>query len=208
MGEAIRLTVRPAEAAPASVVVSAIIPLSESEAEPDDLLASLPRDFEIILARGGTRASCMNLAAGTARGRYLWFIHADTVLSAEAVPALLHCIAKEPGGLVYFNLRFDFGGLMRLTELGVWFRSRCLGLPFGDQALCLPAATFRALGGFDEAAISGEDHLLVRKAHGAGVPVSPAGASLVTSARKYRRNGWLRTTWTHLRLTVRQSFPR
>ena len=205
MDKAIRLTVRSPEPIPASVAVSAIIPLSEREAEPHGLLGSLPRDFEIILARGGTRASCMNKAAGTARGRHLWFIHADTVLSPEAVPALLRCIAKQPGGLIYFSLRFDGGGLMRVTELGVGFRSRFLGIPFGDQALCLPAATFRSLGGFDETTACGEDHFLVRQAYRAGVPVVPAGASVVTSARKYRQNGWLKTTWTHLRLTVRQA---
>ncbi len=67
-----------------------------------------------------------------------------------------------------------------LTELAVHFRSRVLGLPFGDQALCVSRQTFSALGGYDERAIHGEDHLLVRKAHRAGLSVEPVGATLVT----------------------------
>jgi GT2 family glycosyltransferase len=185
-------------------MVSVIVPLASGEAEPQGLIALLPQDFEIIIVCGGTRASSMNRGADIAKGRYLWFIHADTVLAPEAILALQSRLPSDKA-ILYFDLRFDGGLLMRLTELGVHFRSRVLGLPFGDQALCVSRQTFSALGGYDERAIHGEDHLLVRKAHRAGLSVEPVGATLVTSARKYHRNGWLRTTWLHLRLTLRQT---
>jgi hypothetical protein len=184
-------------------MVSVIVPLASGEAEPRDLIALLPQDFEIILARGGTRATSMNEAAAIVKGRYLWFIHADTILAPDAVRALQRLLPREDA-ILYFDLRFDSGLLMRLTELCVHFRSRVLGLPFGDQALCLSRQTFSTLGAYDERVIHGEDHLLVRKAHRAGIAVAPVGATLVTSARKYRRNGWFRTTWQHLCLTLRQ----
>ncbi|HZF97242.1 MAG TPA: glycosyl transferase family 2, partial [Pseudoxanthomonas sp.] len=94
---------------------------------------------------------------------------------------------------------------MALNALGAWFRSRCLGLPFGDQGLALPRALFERLGGFDESLRGGEDHDLVWRARRAGVPLQPARAPLYTSARKYAQRGWGATTAFHLRETWRQA---
>lgn len=207
-GNPVRLELRPPSGGKGDVIVTVIVPLAQSDAEPAAMLATLPRTFEIILARGGTRASSMNQAAAVATGRHLWFVHADTTLGIDAVPALLGGLKDTGAVLRYFDLRFDGGTLMRLTELGVFIRSRLLQLPFGDQALCIPAATFRDLGGYDETAAYGEDHLLVRRARRAGIPVRPTGATITTSARKYRDNGWLRTTLKHCQRTLAQLWSR
>jgi hypothetical protein len=201
-GNPVRLELRPPSDGKGDVIVTVIVPLAQSEAEPEALLATLPRTFEIMMARGGTRASSMNQAAAVATGRHLWFVHADTTLGSDAVSALLAGLKDTGADLRYFDVRFDGGPLMRLTELGVFIRSRLLQLPFGDQALCIPAATFRDLGGYDETAAYGEDHLLVRRARRSGIPVRPIGATITTSARKYRDNGWLRTTLKHCQRTL------
>lgn len=206
MSDAIKLEVRPAEVSGEDVPVTVVIPVSRQEVRPDALLAALPLTFEIILARGGSRASSMNAAAQVARGRHLWFVHADTTLKAQSVDVLLKRLQEGPEALRYFELRFDGGPLMCLTEAGVWFRCRALGIPFGDQALCLPQKWFKALGGYDETAVHGEDHLLVRQARRAGLAIRPVGQSVFTSARKYRLNGWFRTTWRHWQLTVQQAW--
>jgi hypothetical protein len=202
MDNTVKLEVRQPGSGVGQTPVSVIVPLAEHETLPNALLTMLPSSFEVILARQGTRASSMNQAASIATGRHLWFVHADTTFRADSVARLLDCLRAEGVALHYFDLQFDGGILMRLTELGVKFRSRVLDLPFGDQALCLPAATFRELGGYDESVAFGEDHLLVRKAWGAGIPVLPVGTSVMTSARKYRDNGWFRTTIKHWRLTL------
>lgn len=205
MAASIDIAVRQAASGGDPVLVSVIVPLAPNEPEPNALLAMLPDSFEVLLVRGGTRASSMNAAASRASGRHLWFIHADTAMAPGAVSALLDRLKQPSAALHYFDLRFDHGGLMRITELGVRFRSRILGIPFGDQALCLPAAMFQSLGRYDETVAYGEDHRLVRRAHKAGLPVRPVGATVSTSARKYREQGWLRTTSRHLWLTLRQS---
>lgn len=201
-GNPVRLELRSPRDGKGEVIVTVIVPLAQSEAEPATMLSTLPRTFEIILARGGTRASSMNQAAAVASGRHLWFVHADTTLGSDTVSALLAGLNDSAAKLRYFDVRFDGGLLMRLTELGVFIRSRLLQLPFGDQALCIPATTFRDLGGYDETAPYGEDHLLVRRARRSGIPVRPTGASIMTSARKYRDNGWLRTTLKHSQRTL------
>lgn len=187
--------------------LSVIIPLADTEVEPKDLLAKLPEHFEIILVRGGNRASGMNKAASVAKGQHLWFLHADTILGPNAVEALEARVMTEEA-VLYFSLRFDGGPLMRITELGVSFRSSVLKLPFGDQALCLSAALFQTLGRYDETTAIGEDLLLVRRAQRAGVPIRSVGATVQTSARKYRKHGWLKTTLQHLSWTVRLAFRR
>jgi hypothetical protein len=207
MNEAIAIALVPAAEPGPDPLISIVVPLAPTEPWPDALLAFLPRDAEIILARGGSRAASLNRGASQARGQFLWFIHADTQLSPQACGKLVASLAQDPKALRYFDLTFDQGGAMHLTALGVWLRSHLLGLPFGDQAFCLPAATFRSLGGYDETLSAGEDHRLVWRARQAGVPLRPVGATLVTSARKYRERGWLSTTCRHLWLTTRQAWP-
>jgi GT2 family glycosyltransferase len=151
----------------------------------------------------------MNAAARAARRRYLWFLHADTRFGPGVLAALRRSLAAEPEGLHYFDLGFAPGGpaLMPVNAAGVWVRSRLLGMPFGDQGFCLSRRVFARLGGFDEEASYGEDHLLVWKARRAGVPLRCAGARLLTSARKYQERGWLATTARHLYLTYKQALP-
>jgi hypothetical protein len=187
--------------------VSVIIPLPAGAPLPAALAEHLPADFEIIVARGGTRASAMNAGAALATAEHLWFVHADTVLGRDAVTRLREVAESRPEAIGYCDVRFDGGSVMRLTDLGVLFRSRVLGLPFGDQALAMPAALFDRLGGYREDAAYGEDHLLVWQAHRIGVPVRPLGAVVGTSAIKYTTNGWLRMTLRHLGMTIRQAWP-
>lgn len=186
--------------------LSVVVPLAAGEPPPEDLIASLPTDMEVILARGGTRAEALDAGAAPARGAFLWFVHADTRLPQGAVEALRAAVRREPRALLFFDLAFDGPAIMALNGAGARLRSRLFGLPFGDQALCLSAEVFRGLGGYP-AVSRGEDHLLVWRAHRAGVPVRPVGASVTTSSRRYRARGWARTTARHLALTIRQAAP-
>lgn len=153
------------------------------------------------------RASQQNAGAALANGRWVWFLHADAQLSPATLPALARLLQHDAPALGYFDLRFldDGPRLMTLNTMGAWLRSRCLGLPFGDQGLVLPLETFRQLGGFHTQLQSGEDHDLVWRARRAGIPLRALRAPLYTSARKYAQRGWRATTWLHLRETWRQA---
>ena len=155
------------------------------------------------------RARQMNLGAQNASGRWLWFLHADTRLSTQALPALDQFLARDQEALGWFDLEFRADGpaLTWLNARGARWRSRWFGLPFGDQGFVVPACAFAQLGGYDETVRCGEDHLFVWAAHATGLPVLPIGATVFTSARKYAAHGWLRTTLRHWRLTLRQALP-
>lgn len=182
------------------VAVEGVDPELEAE-----VAALLPMARVLRAPRG--RALQQDAAARIARGRWLWFVHADTELDAGVGEALSRALAGPPA-LRYFDLRFAGDGprAMRVNDLGVWLRCRLFGLPFGDQALLLPAAVYRQLGGFEAEVGRGEDHALVWMAHAARVPVRPAGAVLRTSARRYAGAGWLRMTREHLWLTLTQAW--
>jgi rSAM/selenodomain-associated transferase 2 len=215
--------------------LSIIVPLAPGETTWRELLTdltALPTGAQIIIVRASGvplslpqwaagadlmqcetspgRARQMNLGARTARGRWLWFLHADSRLAPDSLDALRTFIESHNAALGWFDLVFLADGprLARLNAWGARVRSRSFGLPFGDQGLVMPAASFAAIGGYDETAAYGEDHLLVWAAHAARLPVLRVGAVLYTSARTYARNGWLTTTLRHWVLTLRQALPR
>ena len=158
------------------------------------------------------RAHQQNAGARFARRPWLWFVHADTRLTPETLPALRAFLERREPALGWFRLRFDAEGpvplqwAMRANAMGANWRSRRLGLPFGDQGLLIPRLEFDRLEGFDPHLAHGEDHALVWRARRAGLPLRGIDADLITSARKYIDRGWLRTTLHHLRLTVDQAW--
>lgn len=219
-----------------AIRLSVIVPFAPDELEGGILLqqlCALPMDCEIIAVRSGSRplpvpatlaggtpelreclsppgrARQMNVGAQAARGHWLWFLHADSCLHARTLPALHAFLDRSGDALGYFTLRYGGDGpiLAQLNALGANWRARVLGLPFGDQGFVLPTVWFARLGGYDENAAYGEDHLLVWRARVAGLPLRCIDAPLLSSARKYAREGWLRTTARHLALTARQAWP-
>lgn len=156
-------------------------------------------------ARG--RASQQNAGAAGAAGDWLWFLHADSEMANDTISSVCSFAERNPGAAGYHELRFHGDGplAMRLTEAGVWFRSHCFGLPFGDQGLFVRRDVFESVGGFDPLIERGEDHDLVWRLRRAGIPMRPVGSTLYTSARKYAKDGWWSTTLDHVHETWRQA---
>jgi hypothetical protein len=96
---------------------------------------------------------------------------------------------------------------MLINKWGVFFRSNFLKIPFGDQALCMNKSVFEFLGKFNEETSSGEDHLLIWKAHQNGIKLICTEEYVTTSSRKYSENGWGKTTFKHLVMTYSQAAP-
>lgn len=159
------------------------------------------------------RARQMNVAARQARAEFLWFLHADSRLTLHALQEIIKLARENSPNLHYLDLVYQSDGprLTRLNAALAFIRSRCFGLPFGDQGFFLNRNTFDVLGGFPEDCEYGEDHLLVWRAKRAGVKIIPVGAQILTSARRYQKHGWLQTTLRHARLfttqVVQELFP-
>ncbi len=135
------------------------------------------------------------LAAGAraVQGDWLLFLHGDTILSpgwAEAVSAF----TANPGNInraAVFRFRLDDGApqARRIERLVAW-RTKVLGLPYGDQGLLISRPFYDALGGFKPLPLM-EDVDMIRRIGAARLDVLDAEA--LTSPVRYRKGGyWLR----------------
>jgi rSAM/selenodomain-associated transferase 2 len=211
---------------PPSPAVSIIVPVFHDAAAAAQLLAETPADprAELIVVDGGGnpgladaagtrgdvrlvaspagRARQMNAGAAHARGEWLLFLHADSRLPAGWLDTLTAAVRRAPtahGGWFSFALD-DRAWQARLIESGVRWRVRMLGLPYGDQGLFVRRRTFEALGGYRDMPLM-EDVEFVRRLRAAG-RVIELPASLRTSARRWRRDGWARRSTRNVALVV------
>ena len=197
------------EPLPAETEVLLVTTTSEPEST-QELLEQLNLSCHVLWGTTTAgRAQQMNKGAQLASKPYVWFLHADSRLSSEVFRRLDQALQENVDTLMYFDLAFlnDGPSATRWNSLGSRFRSRVLGVPFGDQGFCLQRDTFLRLGGYNEQASYGEDHLLVWTARQQGVSLQPLDATISTSARKYAHHGWLKTTLAHWWLTLRQAVP-
>lgn len=155
------------------------------------------------------RAQKLNLGAIRATRQYLWFLHADSEIDENALVAIENSLKKNANTLYYFNLKFIKEKIffMTLNEWGVYWRCLLFKIPFGDQGFFMKKSLFISLGLYSENAPYGEDHLLIWRAHQRNIALKKVSASIKTSARKYKNNGWLKTTFTHIYLTYKQALP-
>ena len=141
-------------------------------------------------ARG--RASQMNAGAKQASGRWLLFLHADTLLPPLALAKIAAAGARDGTVFGCFRHRFsDNHGLLRLISWLHDWRCRSTRIVYGDQAMFVKRSTFRQLGGFPETQIL-EDILLSEKLAKLGKPVQ-LDATVTTASRKFVQRGICRS---------------
>ena len=177
--------------------ISVIIPVRMDEEGLQRLLPQLEGlGCEILICCEGSRAKSMNAGAKKAQHEYLWFLHADTYLTVGAHRNLQHALEETPDALHYFSIAFLNDGplLCHLNAMVANWRSRIFGLPLGDQGFCIRKDLFEEIGGFPEDVSYGEDHLFVWKAKAQKVKIRSVPAKIFTSARTYRKHGWLKVT--------------
>lgn len=223
---------RIAAASPAAPALSVIVPTLEEVTQLPSLLANLEAarapGHEVVLVDGGSRdgtlelagaderpwlrvlsaprgrAAQLNAGAAAASGDWLVFLHADTRLSPHSLQRIARLDPDARWG--YSPLRLDAPGLgYRLIEGGINRRSRRFATPSGDQALFVRRRLFEAVGGFPPLPFL-EDLAFVDRLHAAqaGPPVR-LPEPVLTSARRWQRDGALATVlrmWA-LRLAYR-----
>ncbi|MBI4216629.1 MAG: TIGR04283 family arsenosugar biosynthesis glycosyltransferase [Chloroflexi bacterium] len=157
-----------------------------------DPTVAMASRYARVLSSSRGRAWQMNLGASEARGDVLLFLHADTLLPQGALAAM-ECALRDPrvvGGR--FQLRLDHPGwIYRAIAFSINLRDRFFGGFTGDQGIFVRASVFRALGGYCEITLMEDLDLgkrMTRVGRAARVPLK-----VVTSARRWRRDGVLRT---------------
>ncbi len=191
--------------------VSVIIPTLNAEASLRATIASVAGAGEIIVADGGSRDHTRQIAqearvllVETPRGRgrqlhagaraasqpWFLFLHADTILA----PQWQECVAahiSEPNALAQaavFRFRLDDPAWQaRALETLVALRVLLFALPYGDQGLLIHRDFYDSVGGFRPLPLM-EDVDFVRRV---GRRLRRLDCDAVTSARRWREEGWL-----------------
>lgn len=145
------------------------------------------RDIRLLShapGRGGQLAA----GAASASGDWLLFLHADTRLAMGWAAAVRAVMAGDGGEACVFNFALDDPDprARRIERLARW-RSRVLGLPYGDQGLLMSRGLYDEVGGFRTLPLM-EDVDLVRRLGRRRLRELPVPA--LTSAARYRRGGW------------------
>jgi rSAM/selenodomain-associated transferase 2 len=196
--------------------VSAVIPtLNAAGTLPATLAALAPAAAvgEVIVADGGSgdetvavarksgatvilgpRGRGPQLAAGAeaATGAWLLFVHADSRPGPGWEAAVSAFIAQPKAACRagYFGFALDDRrAAARRVERAVAWRCRAMALPYGDQGLLISRTLYDEVGGYRPLPLM-EDVDLVRRL--GRRRLQPIPARMVTSARRYRTDGYLR----------------
>ena len=170
-----------------------------------DGTAALARPLaDRVIAAPRGRAVQMNAGAAAATGDVLLFLHADTRLPENADRLVRDGLAGSAKVWGRFDLRFDGGGLLVLIAIMMNTRSRMTGIATGDQAMFMTRAAFERAGGFPPIVLM-EDVALSARLKRIGPPLA-LRARATTSARRWRRQGTLRTVLLMWALRLRFFF--
>ena len=136
------------------------------------------------------RGQQLQAGAEASKGDWLLFLHADTRPSdswrAEIAGYINDPASRERAAAFRFALDDPSPRARRMERLVNW-RSRALGLPYGDQGLLISRQFYDALGGFRPLPLM-EDVDIVRRIGRKRLTI--LGEAAVTSAERYRRGGW------------------
>ena len=162
----------------------------------DDSAAIAKRMGAYVFAAPRGRGTQLRAGGEAARGDWLLFLHADTKLASGWREAITAHVATTPEAAGHFNLRLDDDAWQaRVIEHGVALRVRLFGLPYGDQGLLISRRLYDEVGGYRPLALM-EDVDLVRRIgrhrH------RRLNATALTSADRWRRDGWLRRSSRNL----------
>ncbi|MDZ4790394.1 MAG: TIGR04283 family arsenosugar biosynthesis glycosyltransferase [Hyphomicrobiales bacterium] len=150
---------------------------------------------KFIEGPGGGRGPQLIAGAAAARGRWLLFLHADTVLETgweREVEAHINSI--ESGGVPQTAAAFRFalndtGFAPRWLEWVVAMRCAVFRLPYGDQGLLISRALYDKVGGFAAIPLMEDVDFVLRLGRNRLVILR---SRAVTSAEKYKRDGYLK----------------
>lgn len=155
------------------------------------LVASVER-VRLVSGRHRGRAAQMNEGASIATGDVLLFLHADTRLPGLWCDRIVDSIEhhKAIGGRFRIGID-DSKAIYRWIAFGSNFRSRVLGVTYGDQAIYARTDVFSRIGGYPALPLfedSGLADLLKKEGLFDWIDLP-----VLTSSRRWRKGGPLRT---------------
>lgn len=170
-------------------------------------------DNEIILVDGGSsdstleiarpyvdkiinsemgRARQMNLGANYASGDILWFLHADSIIPANADFLICNALSKPANLWGRFDIRLSGSKwIFRIIERLINLRSRLTSIATGDQGIFVLRNQFVRLNGFSDIPLMEDidfSKRIKKFSH-----ASCLNEKIMTSSRRWESKGILKT---------------
>lgn len=181
-----------------SLRASAVEVIVVDGASSDDSKEVAARFGATIVEALPARGTQLNAGFLVAKGQWIWMLHADSRVNQAALTFIRSLPTPEWGR---FDIEFqpeDSG--MRLVAWLMNFRSRLTGICTGDQGIFAHRRLIERVGGIPEQPLM-EDVELSRRLKRLSYPVA-SRVRLVTSSRRWRRDGHLRTILNMWRLRI------
>ena len=171
----------------------------------DDATTEQAKPFidQCVVAEKG-RAKQMNAGAHLAQGRWLLFLHADTLLTAN-FSSFLMALATTKKQWGFFSLTLTGRHIFfRVIEAAINRRSRITSIGTGDQCLFVQRSTFLQVGRFPDMALM-EDISLCKTLRKLSSPWV-CRDKVLTSSRRWERHGIVKTVLLMWRLRLAYFF--
>jgi len=162
----------------------------------DDTLNVICQKKNRILHSEPGRAQQMNTGARHAKGKYLWFLHADSKVDFDFESIIESGLKNKKWG--WFNVRLSNTKIIfRVIESMMNYRSKITSVATGDQGIFIHKNIFIEQGLFPSIALM-EDVKFSKKIRSSESPFI-SDTPLETSARRWEEDGPIRTVfkmWT------------
>lgn len=141
------------------------------------------------------RARQMNAGARAASGDILWFLHADTRTPEHADRQIITALDSAGHSWGRFDVTLaDNSYLLGWVARSMNWRSRLTGIATGDQGIFMTRMAYEHIGGFEDIPLM-EDIAASRALRQLSRP-AVVRTPLLTSARRWRRHGIIKTIVT------------
>lgn len=209
-------------------MVSIIIPVLNEEAcieQMQEQLQKLEGDFEVIFCDGGStdrtvekirepfrvvkskkgRGVQMNTAAKVACGDVLFFLHSDVQIEKDVLKMIPEPVRK---GEAVGCLKIVFNSpcfLMKICGFMSNLRVKFRKIVFADQGIIIGKALYEQMGGMPNLPLM-EDYEFFLRLKKKKIPLIRINRKILVSARRFHKNGMLKTMWQMQMLQLRYRF--
>ncbi len=168
----------------------------------NDTTCDIAREHDCILIESKpSRGHQLRLGAEQANGEIVLLLHADTWVPENAGRIIQETLSRPLVVAGGFYKRFRDSGALPGSRLRCWLLWALTNRLFGDQAIFVKRTALEAIGGVPDIPLM-EEFELCKKFSAQG-RIALAKGTVLTSARKFREDGKLRTYWRMTVCTVR-----
>ncbi len=154
------------------------------------------------------RGGQLRAGAAAAKGAWLLFLHADTVLDVGWADEARAFAEEDNHKAGAFRLAFDAEGWApSCVAAAANWRARFFNLPYGDQGLLLSRKTYDAAGGYQDMPLFEDVDIIKRLQQRYGArSVTLLRRRAITSPERYERDGYARRVLGNFVLMIRFLF--